>query len=87
MSLPPARRKGNRMREEGIGKEMTSLPGEIPATVVPPPCLLIIFGASGDLTKRKLVPALFGLYREKLLPEEFAVLAEDRIGKPPRARD
>src|SRR3989304_4558078 len=33
---------------------------------VPDPCLLVIFGASGDLTRRKLVPALFGLPREKL---------------------
>ncbi|MCB0307528.1 MAG: hypothetical protein KDI38_27435, partial [Calditrichaeota bacterium] len=36
------------------------------------PCILVIFGASGDLTKRKLVPALFDLYRQKLLPERFA---------------
>ncbi|MDX1815106.1 MAG: hypothetical protein R3239_04025, partial [Thermodesulfobacteriota bacterium] len=66
------------MGEEGIREVMTSLPGEMPATVVPPPCLLIIFGASGDLTKRKLIPALFGLYREKLLPEGFAVLGVSR---------
>ena len=29
----------------------------------PPPCTLVIFGASGDLTQRKLVPALFSLAR------------------------
>jgi glucose-6-phosphate 1-dehydrogenase len=38
----------------------------------------VIFGASGDLTRRKLVPALFGLHREKLLPEGFAVLGVSR---------
>ncbi len=38
----------------------------------------MIFGASGDLTKRKLVPALYGLHREKLLPGEFAVLGVSR---------
>ena len=42
------------------------------------PCILVIFGASGDLTKRKLVPALFDLYRQKLLPERFAVLGVSR---------
>ena len=38
------------------------------------PCIMVIFGASGDLTRRKLVPALFNLRRSGLLPEEFAVL-------------
>ncbi len=45
---------------------------------VPPPCLLVIFGASGDLTRRKLVPALYGLFRENLLPGAFAVLGVSR---------
>jgi glucose-6-phosphate 1-dehydrogenase len=45
---------------------------------LPPPCLLVIFGASGDLTRRLLVPGLFGLYKEKLLPEGFAVLGVSR---------
>ena len=40
--------------------------------------ILIIFGASGDLTKRKLLPALFELYKNKLLPENFAVLGASR---------
>jgi len=40
--------------------------------------ILIIFGASGDLTRRKLMPALFDLYRQKLLPESFAVLGVGR---------
>ena len=40
--------------------------------------LLVIFGASGDLTERKLIPALFNLYREKHLPERFAVLGVSR---------
>ena len=41
--------------------------------VIPPQCL-VIFGASGDLTHRKLIPALFELYRQRRLPSEFAVL-------------
>lgn len=42
------------------------------------PCSIVIFGASGDLTKRKLVPALFNLFREKLLPKKFFVLGTGR---------
>jgi glucose-6-phosphate 1-dehydrogenase len=38
------------------------------------PCLLVIFGATGDLAKRKLFPALLNLRRSNLLPGEFAVL-------------
>ena len=40
--------------------------------------ILVIFGASGDLTKRKLIPALYDLYLQKLLPEKFAVLGASR---------
>ena len=41
-------------------------------------CILVIFGASGDLTKRKLVPALFDLHRFGFLPANFAVLGVGR---------
>src|SRR4030042_3002062 len=44
----------------------------------PERCLLIIFGASGDLTKRKLIPALYDLFRQQLLPRNFAVLGISR---------
>jgi glucose-6-phosphate 1-dehydrogenase len=40
--------------------------------------VLVIFGASGDLTKRKLVPALFQLLQQGLLPEKFAILGVGR---------
>lgn len=40
----------------------------------PPPCSVIIFGASGDLTHRKLIPALYNLHRRHLLPERFFVV-------------
>lgn len=39
----------------------------------PEPCGLIIFGASGDLTHRKLLPALFSLYQNKLMPAGFYI--------------
>ncbi len=37
-------------------------------------CVMIIFGASGDLTTRKLIPALYNLRRTHLLPDDFALL-------------
>src|SRR3954470_15830268 len=43
-----------------------------------PPCALVIFGASGDLAKRKLLPAIYELAREKLLPEKFALVGYAR---------
>jgi glucose-6-phosphate 1-dehydrogenase len=39
-----------------------------------PPCVMVIFGASGDLTKRKLLPALLNLAEEGLLPKDFAIV-------------
>ena len=42
--------------------------------------VMIIFGASGDLTKRKLIPALYNLYKDNRLPEGFAVLGIGRTG-------
>src|ERR671933_1525750 len=42
------------------------------------PCVVTIFGATGDLTKRKLVPALYSLMQQRLLPAEFAILGFSR---------
>ncbi|MEM1328548.1 MAG: glucose-6-phosphate dehydrogenase [Bacteroidota bacterium] len=42
------------------------------------PLILVIFGASGDLAERKLIPAVYELYKEKLLPDCFAVLGVSR---------
>ncbi|HXG17102.1 MAG TPA: glucose-6-phosphate dehydrogenase [Calidithermus sp.] len=42
------------------------------------PFTLVIFGASGDLTRRKLLPALFALYAARTLPEPFTVLGVAR---------
>ncbi|HEY2217848.1 MAG TPA: glucose-6-phosphate dehydrogenase [Gaiellaceae bacterium] len=44
----------------------------------PPPCVLVIFGASGDLTQRKLMPALYSLAYRRLLPERFAIVGAAR---------
>ena len=45
---------------------------------VPKPCGLVIFGASGDLTRRKLIPSLYHLYASGMLPEQFFILGTGR---------
>jgi glucose-6-phosphate 1-dehydrogenase len=52
---------------EGLGPRRT-----------PEPCVLVIFGASGDLTRRKIFPALYALAYRRLLPERFAVVGTAR---------
>ena len=43
-----------------------------------PPCALVIFGASGDLAKRKLIPAIYELARQKMLSEQFVLVGFSR---------
>ena len=45
---------------------------------MPDPALLVLFGATGDLAHRKVVPALFQLWRTNLLPHEFTLVAVGR---------
>lgn len=44
----------------------------------PEPCIIVIFGASGDLTNRKLMPALYNLFRKGGLPEAFCIVGVAR---------
>ncbi len=44
-----------------------------------PPCVMVIFGAAGDLTKRKLIPALYNLKHSQLLSDNFAVVGVARV--------
>lgn len=56
--------------------ESAATPAERPATGTPAgPCAMVIFGGSGDLTKRKLLPALVNLSHDGLMPRDFAVIA------------
>ena len=48
-------------------------------TLAAPPAVIVIFGAAGDLTKRKLIPALSNLATQKLLPSQFAMVGIDRV--------
>jgi glucose-6-phosphate 1-dehydrogenase len=45
---------------------------------VPDPSAFVLFGATGDLANRKVVPALFQLWRTHLLPHEFTIVAVGR---------
>jgi glucose-6-phosphate 1-dehydrogenase len=45
------------------------------------PCIIVIFGAAGDLTKRKLIPALYNLALQDLLPDQFAIVGLARSEK------
>ena len=47
------------------------------ARSAPPPLTMVIFGASGDLTKRLIVPALYNLAKANLLPAQFAIVGLD----------
>ena len=52
---------------EGLGPRRT-----------PESCVLVIFGASGDLTRRKIFPALYALATRRLLPERLAIVGAAR---------
>src|SRR5205807_464993 len=45
-----------------------------PRSLLPRPCILVIFGAAGDLSWRKLLPAIYNLNADGLLPSNFAVV-------------
>jgi glucose-6-phosphate 1-dehydrogenase len=69
---PAPRAAGNPLRE-GLRLER-----------MPDPAIFVLFGATGDLAHRKVVPALFQLWRTNLLPHEFVILA---VGRRPYADD
>jgi glucose-6-phosphate 1-dehydrogenase len=51
-----------------------------PRAAEPPPCVAVVFGATGDLTRRKLMPALYNLASSGHLPPQFALLGCARRG-------
>jgi glucose-6-phosphate 1-dehydrogenase len=59
--------------------EPTSLLGETRKVV--DPCSIVIFGASGDLTARKLIPAFYHLHKEKQMPPDFRIIGFARRDK------
>lgn len=66
------------MASTGINVSQAEIEANKGKESVPEPCIVVIFGASGDLTKRKLLPALYHLEQQNLLPEKFAVVGVAR---------
>jgi len=67
------------MNVHTLGENMSS--GQIAPScqfVIPKSCCLVIFGASGDLARRKLIPSIYRLFRQRLLPSGFFVLGVAR---------
>lgn len=58
--------------------DVTAWPARPAASAQTQRCALVIFGATGDLTRRKLIPALFSMHLKGRLPEHFAVLGCSR---------
>src|SRR5262245_16576312 len=70
---------------DGRPAESALLPAEAAAPALPEgpgrpadPCVMVIFGGAGDLTKRKLLPSLYNLASNGLLAAEFAVVGVAR---------
>jgi glucose-6-phosphate 1-dehydrogenase len=69
-----------------MDNRMTRVPDTTQLVACPPrrhakpadPCAMVIFGATGDLTKRLVMPALYNLLRTKVLPEHFALIGVAR---------
>src|SRR5580698_6867837 len=57
---------------------LSAAPATLQPERTPDPCIVVIFGASGVLTKRKLLPALYHLEQAGLLPKDFAVVGVAR---------
>ncbi len=62
------------MSDAAVAREINPLRAYLPRTRVPDPCTIVLFGATGDLTHRKLAPALYRLAAEGQLPAEFAIV-------------
>jgi glucose-6-phosphate 1-dehydrogenase len=63
---------------QGSTDNVTAFLHDFEGKQVPEPAVLVLFGASGDLVRRKLLPALYRLCVEGLLPEPFAVIGVSR---------
>ena len=70
-----------------MATESNPLREGMPNEITVKPAVLVIFGASGDLTKRKLVPAVYNLALSRLLPAGFAVVGVARRAMPNFADD
>lgn len=69
----PDTRTANTMQVVASPSRCEAKPGD--------PCAMVIFGATGDLTRRLVVPALYNLARTNLLPEQFALIGVARSAR------
>jgi glucose-6-phosphate 1-dehydrogenase len=67
-----------RKRRQAALDEVNPLREGLRLERMPDPCLIVLFGATGDLSHRKVVPALYQLWRSNLLPHEFRLVAVAR---------
>ena len=65
-------------------KEVNPLREGLSSRAMPQPCAVVIFGATGDLTHRKLVPALYNLAADGALPPAVSVVGFARRDKTRR---
>src|ERR1035441_3685372 len=68
----------SRWKSAGNSFRFVKSPDAPNITMIPGSGIMVIFGASGDLTKRKLLPALFHLEQVGLLPKEFSIVGVAR---------
>src|SRR5206468_3553521 len=72
-------RQGHRSPQAGVrGARREARRGRLMAVKPADPQAVVIFGASGDLTRRKLLPAFYHLFVEGLLPDGFAIVGYAR---------
>jgi glucose-6-phosphate 1-dehydrogenase len=85
-AAPPVARTARQLRETvaAAGRRSRPDPDTNPLREglrlerVPDPCAFVLFGATGDLAHRKVVPAIYQLWRTNLLPAEFSLVAVAR---------
>jgi glucose-6-phosphate 1-dehydrogenase len=69
--MPPSRSDNSPAAENPLRQDL-------PPSMVPEPCTFVLFGTTGDLAHRKLIPALYNLAREGFLPSGFTLMAVAR---------
>ena len=67
-----------RIRHDGLNRAVNPLRSGLQAERNPQACAMVIFGVSGDLTSRKLMPALYDLYVSVPLPPGFSIIGISR---------
>jgi glucose-6-phosphate 1-dehydrogenase len=85
VATPPSARTAKQLREAAASRHRVKLEADknplrqgLRLERVPDPCAFVLFGATGDLAHRKVIPAIYQLWRTNLLPAEFSLVAVAR---------